>query len=253
MKQGDFTTLAKSYANRVGYNPDILTVIVNAMNPTQTLRVADVGAGTGKLTKQLLERKMDVKAVEPNDSMREEGVKYTKDYPVKWIAGSAEETSLEDQSVDWVTMASSFHWTDPNRSLPEFSRILQPGGFLTVMWNHRNIEASPLHLNIEEKIHKMAPGIKRKSSGGAQYTKDMHNILTQTGHFERVIFMEGYHEEEMSLERYMGAWESVNDIPAQVGEQKWQEILSMIRDEIKHLDTIIVPYKTRAWTACKSD
>lgn len=37
---------------------------------------------------------------------------------------------MSNNQADWVIMASSFHWTDPKKSLPEFNRILTGGGIL---------------------------------------------------------------------------------------------------------------------------
>ena len=52
----------------------------------------------------------------------------------------------------------------------------------------------------------------------------------------------------MTTERYMGAWRSVNDIRVQAGEERFQQIMDMVQERIKHLDSIEVPYKARAWT-----
>lgn len=87
---------------------------------TKDLKVVEVGAGTGKLTRMLWDFGMQVLAVEPNDNMREEGIKYTKETNIKWQKGSGEATGVESNFADWVIMASSFHWTDPKKSLPEF-------------------------------------------------------------------------------------------------------------------------------------
>lgn len=54
--------------------------------------------------------------------------------------------------------------------------------------------------------------------------------------------------ENMTKERYMGAWYSVNDIRVQAGEERFGQILEMIEKKINHLDMITVPYKIRAWT-----
>lgn len=97
------------------------------------LVIADVGAGTGKLTENLVNLQCPVHgfAVEPNDAMREEGVKlFGNSTKIIWKEGSAESTGLEDSSVDWVLMGSSFHWTDAPKAMKEFYRILKPGGFL---------------------------------------------------------------------------------------------------------------------------
>ena len=129
MKQGDFTQVAKHYHNRPAYSPMLLEKLIACINDGQKnlkdLQIVEVGAGTGKLTKMLSEFGMQVLAVEPNDEMREEGIAYTKDTNIKWQKGSGEETGVQSGIADWVIMASSFHWTDPKKSLPEFARILK--------------------------------------------------------------------------------------------------------------------------------
>ena len=253
MKHGDFTELAENYKYRPAYSKLILKALLQYVgyNPERDFTIAEVGAGTGKLTKMLLELGLHVTAVEPNDVMRGEGIKYTQEYKVDWIKGNGESTTLKDEYADWVVMASSFHWTDPRLSLPEFYRILKSAGYFTVMWNPRNIEASELHKKIEDEIYKIIPYIKRISSGAKHHTKKWEEVLLSTGHFKNVIFMEVDHEEVMSKEQYMGAWKSVNDIRVQAGEERWQLILDVIESEIKDLDIIGIPYKICAWTAQK--
>ncbi|MEO8087097.1 MAG: class I SAM-dependent methyltransferase [Bacteroidota bacterium] len=78
MKQGDFTTLAKSYVHRTGYSETVLKYVADHIGGgSNSLDVAEVGAGTGKLTENLLNMGFKVTAVEPNDAMREEGKQYT--------------------------------------------------------------------------------------------------------------------------------------------------------------------------------
>lgn len=128
MQQGDFTKVAKHYHNRPAYSEMLLQKLVRCVNDENKslcdLQVVEVGAGTGKLTKMLSDMGMKVLAVEPNDNMREEGMKYTQNMTIKWQKGSGEDTGVESNFADWVIMASSFHWTDPKKSLPEFARIL---------------------------------------------------------------------------------------------------------------------------------
>lgn len=251
MQLGDFTKLAKDYANRTGYSEVVLTVLKNhiqtCVNGIRT--VADVGAGTGKLTENLVQLGLKGYAVEPNDAMRTEGIRLLgEDGAFRWSAGVAEQTGLEDNSVDWVLMGSSFHWADTPVALKEFHRILRPGGFFTAIWNPRNLESSPFHMEIENKIREMVPHLKRVSSGSRVNMQDMDGKLLSTPYFEGLFLVEGNHEEVMTKERYLGAWRSVNDIHAQAGDILFDEILKMIEEKISGYQEIVVPYTSRAFT-----
>jgi SAM-dependent methyltransferase len=99
-------------------------------------RVLDLGAGTGKLTRQLRERGLDVVAVEPSLRMRQQ---LTQAVPeARLLAGSAEQIPLADRSVDAVLAAQSWHWVDPRRAVPEVARVLAPAGWLGLLWNLRD-------------------------------------------------------------------------------------------------------------------
>ena len=251
MKLGDFTKLAKDYINRVGYSHVALSVIQSAIEKQNGVifRVADVGAGTGKLTLDLESLGCVGFAVEPNDAMRAEGIKAFEGRDTfSWSKGSAEQTGLPDNSVDWVLMGSSFHWADTAVALKEFHRILKPGGFFTAIWNPRNIESSAFHMDIENTIREMVPDLKRNSSGSRSNMKDMESKLLSTEYFTDLFLVETPHNAVMTKERYMGAWRSVNDIQAQAGEERFQEILNMIENKISDMDTITVPYLSRAFT-----
>ncbi len=255
MKLGDFTELAESYHNRAGYSKVVLTVLGRYAgafgNPG--FQIVDVGAGTGKLTENLLEMGFSCLAVEPNDAMRKEGIKYTSKFKVEWRAGSGEETGLPASTADWVFMASSFHWVDREKGLAEFHRILKPGGHFTALWNPRDLESSPLHTEIEAIIYDIVPDLKRVSSGGAKYRGDLHRDLVSTGHFRDCVFVEANHEEIMSKERYLGAWRSVNDIQVQAGPERFERIMKAIEQKLGNQTEVVVPYKTRSWTVSRAN
>ena len=99
-------------------------------------RVADVGAGTGKLPRQMRARGHDVVAVEPVSEMRVQLARTVPDVTV--LAGTAEAIPLPGGSVDAVLLAQAWHWVDPERALPEVARVLRPGGWLGLVWNIRD-------------------------------------------------------------------------------------------------------------------
>lgn len=256
MKHGDFTELAKYYGNRSGYSLVVLECLKNhVFNSVGEGAAADVGAGTGKLTENLAEIGLKGFAVEPNEAMRTEAAKiHAGGEDFVWSIGSAEATGLNDNSVSWVLMGSSFHWTDYHQAMKEFYRILVPGGFFTAIWNPRDIESSELHKRIEEVVYTEIPQMKRVSSGKSITTEEMkEKLLCGGGYFKDILFVEAPHVELMTKERYMNTWKSVNDIQVQAGEEGFQRILAKIENILCDKNEIEVPYISRSWTvrSCK--
>jgi SAM-dependent methyltransferase len=117
---------------RPSYPPEA----IDWMLPCGVRDVLDLGAGTGKLTTRLVERGLDVVAVDPIPEMLEVLRKSLPDTPA--LLGTAEEIPLEDNSVDAVLVAQAWHWFDPARAIPEVARVLRPGGRLGLVWNTRD-------------------------------------------------------------------------------------------------------------------
>jgi ubiquinone/menaquinone biosynthesis C-methylase UbiE len=102
--------------------------------------IVDVGAGTGKLTRLLPATGARVIAVEPVPEMR---AKLLEVIPgVEALEGTAERLPLADSEADVVVVAQAFHWFDHERALPEIHRVLRPNGYLTLVWNMRDLENS---------------------------------------------------------------------------------------------------------------
>lgn len=103
-------------------------------------RVLDLGAGTGQLTRLLLDRGLDVAAVDPAPGMltvlRHRAGRGPR--AARVLAGTAEEIPLPTGSVDLVTVGQAFHWFDLERTLPELARVLAPGGTLALFYNSRD-------------------------------------------------------------------------------------------------------------------
>ena len=133
VRAGSFDSAAGLYERgRPPYPPAALDWLL----PPGARRVLDLGAGTGKLTRQLVARGLDVVAVEPLDGMRAELVRAVPGARV--LAGSAERIPLADGAVDAVLAAQAWHWVDPPRAVREVARVLAPGGTLGLVWNERD-------------------------------------------------------------------------------------------------------------------
>jgi SAM-dependent methyltransferase len=106
---------------------------VRWLTGSESLRVLDLGAGTGKLTRVLVALGHDVIAVEPSPEMI---AQLRRALPgVEALEGAAERIPVPDGRFDVVTAGQAFHWFDPVRALPEIARVLRPGGTLGLVWN----------------------------------------------------------------------------------------------------------------------
>ena len=128
-----FGSAAASYERgRPSYPPEAIDWLL----PRTAQKVLDLGAGTGKLTTRLVERGLDVVAVDPISEMLE--LLRASLPQTRALLGTAEEIPLEDNSVDAVLVAQAWHWVDPERAIPEIARVLRPGGRLGLVWNSRD-------------------------------------------------------------------------------------------------------------------
>jgi ubiquinone/menaquinone biosynthesis C-methylase UbiE len=121
---------------RPGYPDEAVALLSAELGITTGTTVCDLAAGTGKLTRRLVDLGARVTAVEPVEAMREQASATVPDADV--IDGTAEGIPLPDASVDVVTVAQAFHWFDAQPALSEIARVLTPGGGLALLWNERD-------------------------------------------------------------------------------------------------------------------
>ncbi|MDQ1466374.1 MAG: hypothetical protein QOH10_789 [Actinomycetota bacterium] len=132
--------------------------------PVDAVRVADlatssavleVGAGTGKLTRVLVDEFAEVVAVEPDPHMRS---CFTALCPrAALLAGTAEALPVAHASVDAVFVAEAFHWFDHQRAVAEIARVLRPGGALVLMWNRPAGRPEPPITTVENLLEPLWP------------------------------------------------------------------------------------------------
>jgi ubiquinone/menaquinone biosynthesis C-methylase UbiE len=134
---------------RPGYPAAVIEWLGTELGLRPGRTVADVGAGTGKLTRELITTGAEVVAVEPVPAMR--GVLARAVPDARVLDGTAEALPFGGESIDAITVAQAFHWFDIPRTLREFDRVLRPGGRFAVIWNRRFRE-QPLHNAINEII-----------------------------------------------------------------------------------------------------
>ena len=122
------------------------------LHPGRT--VLDLGAGTGKLTRGLVETGAHVIAVEPGEAMLAQLRVVLPE--VEALQGGAEAIPLAADSVDAIAVGQAFHWFRPEEAVPELHRVLRPGGGIALIWNSRD-EKRPLQREISDLIKPFVP------------------------------------------------------------------------------------------------
>jgi ubiquinone/menaquinone biosynthesis C-methylase UbiE len=179
-----FTDKAEVYAkHRPGYAHEYIKYLLTATSLNEGNVVADIGSGTGILSRQLLESGLTVIGVEPNDDMRtiaEQELKQNSCFIS--VNAAAEHTTLDDKSVDLVTAAQAFHWFDKERFKQECQRILKPSAKVALVWNSRD-GSSALNKESAEICQCYCPNFKG-FSGGIEESEDVFRQFYKDGKYD---------------------------------------------------------------------
>ena len=125
-----FAGVADAYERgRPGYPPEAITIAARELELHARDRVADLGAGTGKLTTALVAAGLDVVAVEPLVQLRE------RLPDVEVVAATAERLPFADGSLAAAFSADAFHWFDADAAAGELYRVLRPRGGVALLWH----------------------------------------------------------------------------------------------------------------------
>lgn len=134
-----FSNRVENYVKyRPGYPPEIIDFLKKECDLSGKTIIADIGSGTGISAKLFLNNRNKVYGVEPNNEMRKAAENFLSEYPeFISINGTAENTTLESNSVDMITSGQAFHWFDKQKCKSEFRRILKQEGYAILFWNEK--------------------------------------------------------------------------------------------------------------------
>ena len=243
----DYTEHASHYDKRADYSSGAIEDLLKAIDCGPSKPVADIGAGTGKLTKELLKHGLSVRSVEPNDAMRAIGIQNTKGKSATWSIGTGEATGLPTGSAYAVFFGSSFNVVDQRLTLSEVSRILVPNGWFACMWNHRDLD-DPIQQRIESIIKSSIPSYSYGSR-----REDPTDVIDKSGYFSATRSIEGNFTWKMPRADVVTAWKSHATLKREAGSDLlFDSIIQQIADYLDGLPKVIdVPYTTRIYFAQK--
>lgn len=161
-----FSGKADNYsAARPAYAQALIDMLYNEQGFTPQAQIADIGCGTGIFTRQLAETGSIVYGVEPNADMRSAAEKSLAEYKdFRTVNGTAEHTTLADNSVDFIMSAQAFHWFEVASFKAECKRILRPNGKVFLIWNTRD-ETARINILCGEIYSEFCPHFKGFSGG----------------------------------------------------------------------------------------
>jgi SAM-dependent methyltransferase len=138
---------------RPGYPVEAIEFVIRETGLTPGAVIADIGSGTGISAAMFLGQGYQVYAVEPNDPMREAAERLLPEHEdFHSVRGSAENTTLAEDSVELIVAAQAFHWFDTPETRAEFSRILKPAGRIALIWNERLTASTPFLRDYEQLL-----------------------------------------------------------------------------------------------------
>ena len=203
--------------------------------------VLELGAGTGKLTRQLVDQGHAVFATEPDEAMLALLRERVPEVSAK--IATAEDIPANDRSVDVVVVAQAFHWFDHEVALAEIARILKPGGHLALVWNSRD-ERIPW-------VRKMGDILGRQDLDTSSSEHLVHSDLF--GFMEEATFK---HWQEVNRESILDLARSRSSFAAMDDGQRERhlaEVLAFYDDYGRGMDGMQIPYVTRCYRAVVTD
>jgi ubiquinone/menaquinone biosynthesis C-methylase UbiE len=215
-----FSSRVENYVKyRPSYPKEIISFLTKEGILSRSSVIADIGFGTGILTKLFLENSNKVYGVEPNDDMRKAGEFYLKRYPeFSSRKGTAESTGLSDNSIDLIIVGQAFHWFDIKLTKDEFKRILKKNGHVVIVWNTRKKSGSPFLEDYERLISKY----------GTDYKQVRMNEKAVDKFFENQIKV-FYNFQDLTFEGFKGRLLSSSYIPLEK-DPKFDEMINDLKD-----------------------
>jgi SAM-dependent methyltransferase len=219
-----FSNRVENYVKyRPRYPPEIIPLLERECGLTRDSLVADIGSGTGFLAELFLQNGSRVIGVEPNAEMRAAGERLLVQYRnFSSIEATAENTTLAEGSVDFITAGQAFHWFDRERTRSEFARILKPSGWVVIVWNGYEPARTPLLKGYHEMLLRYGTDYRdvRREIEDTHVDEFFGKGEYKVGHFK--------FQQSLDFEGFKGRTLSASYAP-QPGEPNYDDMLNELR------------------------
>lgn len=228
---------------RPDYPAGVLDLLADRLGLDDGARVADLGAGTGKLTRLLAERHRTI-AVEPVAGMRDGFAEACPGLPLAGAVG--ERLPFRAGSLDAVTVAQAFHWFRPEPALVELHRVLRSGGGLALLWNVRD-EAQAWQRDLSALLRRYRAGVPSYQANG------WRTVLEASVRFGAVTRDQIVWDQPADRERALARVRSISFV-AVLPEAEREALLAEVGELVdRHPDLrgrgeFAFPYRTEVYT-----
>lgn len=246
MNTEKFTGKASIYKKyRPKYPKEFIDYLYSQVGFKKQSIIADIGSGTGILSEQLLKKESIVIGIEPNQNMRELAERDLSLYDkFTSVNGLAENTTLADNSVDYITVAQAFHWFNAEEFKKECQRILKPNGKVVLVWNSRatNSELVKENGQVCEKFCINFKGF----SGGKEEKPDSFSSFFRAGTYEYKVFENNL---SFDMDNFIGRNLSASYAPKEEDSnyQKFIDELSILFNKYSSNGFLVLPNITRCY------
>ncbi|TIC85094.1 class I SAM-dependent methyltransferase [Nocardioides sp. GY 10113] len=218
--------------------PDYPLDAVRWLTGDQPLTVLELGAGTGKLTRHLVDLGHDVHATDPDPAMLDRLARSVRVTRLSQTA--AEEIPAPDAAFDLVVVGQAYHWFDKERALPEIARVLKRGGELALVWNVRD-ERVPW-------VRRLGNLIGRQDVTSAGPDEALHDS-PYFGPVQEATFKHWQVVDRVSIQDLVLSRSNVATLPAEEREALVADVLDFYDDYGRGMDGMQLPYLTQCYRA----
>lgn len=241
----NFSGRANDYmVGRPAYAYELIESLYSQYGFSNQSVIADIGSGTGKFAKQLLEKGSTVFGIEPNDDMRNAAEKELGQYKnFISVKGAADFTGILEQAVDFITVAQAFHWFCVEAFRKECKRILKQNGKVILIWNVRdrnsifNQECFSLYSIYCPKFKGFSGGMEKDDGRIKQFFNNHYDYIS----FENPLF---YNKEKFISRSLSGSYSLTE---GDANYQEYMDSLCMLFDKYSENGIVKMANQTVAY------
>ena len=207
--------------------------------------VGDGGAGTGVVSRQLLERDARVIAFDPGAGMLRRALQRTPE--LRALVAEAGAIPVRTAVFDLLCFGQSWHWVEQAAGVREAARVLKSGGWWAAWWNHPWADSEEWFDAFCTQLETRCPGYSRASRDVDWCSEAMASSDLFLPPQRHIVSW----DRRVTIENWLVDLRSHSYV-IDLGEPEAAALIADIESILRgHFNgpTMTVPYQTRIWAA----